>query len=72
MVQGYIEAEHEQATWLEWYGDRDCQASKSFDKHDPDDDAGFVDVFRLLGLRRHLDAHQASALELIDARSSYF
>jgi hypothetical protein len=26
------------------YGNRDCQASKGFDKYVPDDDAGFVDV----------------------------
>ena len=26
------------------YGNRDCQASKGFDKHVQDDDAGFVDT----------------------------
>ena len=29
--------------WLS-YGNQDCQASKGFDKHVRDDDAGFVDT----------------------------
>ena len=30
--------------WLETYGNRDCQASKGFDKHIQDDNASFVDT----------------------------
>ena len=30
------------------YGNRDCQASKGFDKHVSDGDAGFVDMYAYL------------------------
>ena len=34
-------------TCVELYGNRHCQASKGFDKHVRDDDAGFVDTSKI-------------------------
>ena len=36
-----------QTKWAAEYGNRHCQASKGFDKHVRDDDAGFVDTSKI-------------------------